>query len=174
MTFRITRFIDIDAGHRIMTHGSKCRHIHGHRYRIEAECEAPDVQTEGEQTDMVMDFGFLKDEMLAQIDLLCDHGFLASIQDRELLAMFAPTGLDVPAWIAMLEEEITRKGYAVPDPVRLGSKLYVVPFQPTAECLAKHWFERLQAPVQQRSGSKARLTKVRVWETPNCVGEYGL
>jgi len=174
MTFRITRFIDIDAGHRIMTHGSKCRHIHGHRYRIEAECEAPDVQHQGEQTDMVLDFGFLKEEMQNQIDQLCDHGFMASLHDTELLTLFMPEGSDFATWKAQLEAEIAAKGYALPGAVRLGSKLYVVPFHPTAECLAKHWFEMLQSPVHSRSGGVARLTKIRVWETPNCVGEYGV
>ena len=72
MTFRITRFIEIDAGHRIMTHGSKCRHLHGHRYRIEAECAAKAVQPDGVQTGMVLDFGFLKEEMVEIIDRPCD------------------------------------------------------------------------------------------------------
>jgi len=174
VSFRIGRHIEIDAGHRIMTHGSKCRHIHGHRYRIEAECEAPDVQSQGEQTGMVLDFGFLKEEMLIHIDQPCDHGFLASVEDVELLALFAPQDVPLMSWIALLDEQIARQGFAVPDPVRLGSKLYVIPFQPTAECLAKHWFDKLQAPVRLRSGGSARLCRVRVWETPNCVGEYGV
>ena len=173
MTFRITRFIEIDAGHRIMTHGSKCRHIHGHRYRIEAECEAPDVQPSGEQTGMVLDFGFLKEEMLALIDQPCDHGFLASVDDRELLSMFAPDSGDLTLWLAKLQADVAAHGFARPDHTRLETKLYVVPFQPTAECLARHWYTLLQTPVHTRSGGIATLTKVRVWETPNCVGEFG-
>ena len=171
MSFRITRFIDIDAGHRIMTHGSKCRHLHGHRYRVEAECEAPDVQPSGEQTGMVLDFGFLKDEMTAIIDAPCDHGFIAALQDVDLLSMFASG--PVENWIATLAELVQLQGYASTTDTKLATKLYVVPFQPTAECLARHWFERLQDPVRARSGGIARLTKIRVWETPNCVGEFG-
>ncbi len=173
MSFRITRFIDIDAGHRIMTHGSKCRHLHGHRYRIEAECEASDVQPQGEQTGMVLDFGFLKEEMMSIIDEPCDHGFLASVEDAQLLAMFAPAGGDVSAWIGGLSAQIAEKGFALTAETQLATKLYVVPFQPTAECLARHWFGLLSDPVRRRSGGSARLTKVRVWETPNCVGEFG-
>ena len=172
MTFRITRFMDIDAGHRIMTHGSKCRHIHGHRYRIEAECEATDVQPSGEQTGMVLDFGFLKEEMAAVVDLTCDHGFIAALDDRELLGMFAPDPTASLDWIASLARQVQDHGFALTDNTRLRTKLYVVPFQPTAECLARHWFQRLQQPVRQRSQGQARLVSIRVWETPNCVGEY--
>ena len=173
MTFRITRFIDIDAGHRIMTHGSKCRHLHGHRYRIEAEAEAPEVQPSGEQTGMVLDFGFLKEEMTNLIDVPCDHGFMASVEDRELLAMFAPPIPDLDEWLALLAADVGRQGFARPLSTRLGTKLYVVPFQPTAECLARHWYQLLTEPVKRRSLGMARLTRVRVWETPNCVGEFG-
>ena len=62
--YTVARQIGIDAGHRIQTHGSKCRHLHGHRYLIEAVCEAGHLHQGGEQTDMVLDFGFLKEEMM--------------------------------------------------------------------------------------------------------------
>ena len=38
MAFSITRSIGVDYGHRVMTHGSKCRSIHGHRGTIEVTC----------------------------------------------------------------------------------------------------------------------------------------
>jgi 6-pyruvoyltetrahydropterin/6-carboxytetrahydropterin synthase len=170
--FRVSRRIEIDAGHRIMTHGSKCRHLHGHRYGVEAVCEAASLHPDGEQTDMVVDFGFLKEEMLAVIDEPCDHGFIAALADRELLAMFAPAGTEA-AFLAGLDRQVADQGWATTTATRLGTKLTVVPFQPTAECLAQHWFQRLQGPVAARSGGTARLVCVRVWETPNCVAEYG-
>lgn len=172
MSYRVSRRIEIDAGHRIMTHHSKCRHLHGHRYVVEAECEAADLHREGGQTGMVVDFAFLKEEMLAAIDAPCDHGFIAALADRELLEMFVPAGGDAAAWMAALERQVRDAGAAAPAEVRLGTKLYVVPFQPTAECLARHWFECLDEPVGRRSDGRARLTAVRVWETPNCMAEY--
>ncbi|MDA8233003.1 MAG: 6-carboxytetrahydropterin synthase [Magnetospirillum sp.] len=172
MSYRVSRRIEIDAGHRIMTHGSKCRHLHGHRYAIEAVCEARDVHHDGEQTDMVVDFGFLKEEMLAAIDQPCDHGFIAALADRDLLAAFAPAGAEPEIWLAGLAAEVERRGAALTNDTRLATKLYVVPFQPTAECLAKHWFRCLEEPVRRRSAGTARLVGVRVWETPNCVAEY--
>lgn len=171
--YRVSRRIEIDAGHRIMTHGSKCRHVHGHRYGIEAVCEALDLHHDGEQTDMVVDFGFLKEEMLKAIDAPCDHGFIAALADRELLGMFAPAGVDFAAWLERLQAEVRTGGEATTTETRLGTKLTVVPFQPTAECLARHWFVKLAEPVRARSGGTARLVKVTVFETPNCAAEYG-
>lgn len=171
--FRVSRRIEIDAGHRIMTHGSKCRHLHGHRYAIEAICEAALLRKDGEQTDMVVDFGFLKDEMLRAIDEPCDHGFIAALADVELLSLFAPQGADPAQWRDALAAEVSAKGFATTTGTRLGTKLTIVPFQPTAECLARHWFERLTEPVRARSNGTARLISVKVWETPNCWAEYG-
>lgn len=171
--YRVSRRIDIDAGHRIMTHGSKCRHVHGHRYGIEAVCEAIDLHHDGEQTDMVVDFGFLKDEMVKAIDVPCDHGFIAALADRELLGMFVPAGAADEDWIATLEAEVRAHGEATTTNTRLKTKLTVVPFQPTAECLARHWYTKLKQPVALRSGGTARLVKVTVYETPNCAAEYG-
>lgn len=171
--YRVSRRIEIDAGHRIMTHGSKCRHVHGHRYGIEAVCEALDLHHDGEQTDMVVDFGFLKEEMVKAIDTPCDHGFIAALADRELLTMFAPMGEDVEQWLARLENQVREHGETTTTHTRLGTKLTVVPFQPTAECLARHWYVKLAQPVRTRSGGTARLVKVTVFETPNCAAEYG-
>ena len=169
---RVRRRIEIDAGHRIMTHGSKCRNLHGHRYVVEAECEARRLHDSGEQTDMVVDFGFLKHEMMRLIDGPCDHGFIAAVADAELLALFAPEGGGAD-WLSALQAEVAAQGAALTSNTRMGTKLYVVPFQPTAECLAKHWFEVLSEPVARRSDGTARLVAVRVWETPNCMAEYG-
>jgi 6-pyruvoyltetrahydropterin/6-carboxytetrahydropterin synthase len=170
-TFRVRRRIEIDAGHRIMTHGSKCRNLHGHRYVVEVECEASHLHDGGEQTDMVVDFGFLKDEMMRLIDAPCDHGFIAAAADVELLGLFAPQG-GGEAWVEAVRAEVAAKGAALTADTSMGTKLYVVPFQPTAECLARHWFDLLKEPVRRRSDSCARLVAVRVWETPNCMAEY--
>jgi len=171
--YRVSRRIEIDAGHRIMTHGSKCRHLHGHRYGVEAICEAVDLHHDGEQTDMVVDFGFLKEEMLKAIDEPCDHGFIAALADRELLTMFCPQGSNPEAWLAGLEAKVRATGETTTSDTRLGTKLTIVPFQPTAECLARHWYVKLKNPVHARSGGTARLVSVRVFETPNCAAEYG-
>lgn len=172
MNYTVTRQIGIDAGHRIATHGSKCRHLHGHRYLIEATCRAAHLHQAGEQTGMVLDFGFLKEEMLSIIDGPCDHGFIVAWDDTEVLGLFVPAGKSLETWQEELRLTIRGAGFCTPADCRLGQKLYVVPFQPTAECLARHWFERLRPTVDRRSDGLATLERIRVWETPNCYAEY--
>lgn len=169
--YLVTRRIGIDAGHRIRSHGSKCRHVHGHRYEIEASCRAQALHEEGVQRGMALDFGFLKEEMMAVIDGPCDHGFIAEIADTELLTMFAPA-TDADAWLADLRMAVARDGYALTEGGRLATKLYVLSGPPTAERLAEHWFARLAPRVAERSQGIATLARLRVWETPNCWAEW--
>ncbi len=157
--FEITREIGIDAGHRVTYHGSKCRNLHGHRYTIQATCAGP-LFPSGEQEGMVLDFGFLKDEMMRRIDVPCDHGMILWWKDP-LLSSLIP-GLSP----AMCDQSRAAEAVGV------CGKLYIVPFVPTAEHLAKHWFEVLAPEIVIRSEDRARLKRVRVLETPNCWADY--
>jgi len=129
-------------------------------------------QGAGEQADMVLDFGFLKDEMLAVIDAPCDHGFLAYVKDEALLAMFCPEGRDFAGWLAELRAAVGRDGFHLTSDTRMATKLYVLDANPTAEQLSRHWFHRLAPVVAAKSGGLARLDEVTVWETPNCRASY--
>ena len=155
--FLITREIGIDAGHRVPDHASKCRSLHGHRYTIQATCRGPLIEA-GEQRGMVLDFGFLKEEMMQEIDAPCDHGMILWEDDP---------------WVQVLRP--AAQGFASAPSLKQGAqalKLYVVDFTPTAENLARHWFQRLAPRVQIRSEGVARLQRVRVWETPNCYADF--
>ncbi len=171
MTYTISREIGIDAGHRVPTHGSKCRHLHGHRYHIQAVCKSGALQESGEQQDMVIDFGFLKEEMMKEIDKPCDHGLILWNGDP-LLEVLIPQEADHNNVASVVQ----RKGrcsvtYADGLLVDVG-KLYIIPEIPTAEVLAKHWYYRLKERVSERSSRHARLSAVKVWETPNCWAVY--
>lgn len=156
--YECTRQIGIDAAHRVPTHGSKCRNIHGHRYTIEATCRSQIVAPSGEQKDMTLDFGFLKDIMMAQIDGPADHGIMLWVHD--------PLTRIVQDWI-----ERPRNGNEglLPD-----QKLLILPFIPTAERLAEYWFRCMCDQVFLRSEGVAKLHKVRVWETPNCYADFSI
>jgi 6-pyruvoyltetrahydropterin/6-carboxytetrahydropterin synthase len=54
----------------------------------------------------------------------------------------------------------------------MGTKLYVLDVNPTAEQLSRHWFHRLRPVVAAQSGGLAQLSEVVVWETPNCRATY--
>ena len=172
--FVATRKIGIDAAHRVSSHGSKCRNLHGHRYEIEASCEAGDgrLRAQGQQLDMVVDFSFLKEEMINHIENACDHGLIAALSDEALLKMLCPQGVGFQTWFAKLEADVAANGFSITDETELNTRLYVIAYQPTAERLAEHWFARLQEPIAERSRGRAKLKRIRVWETPNCYADY--
>lgn len=160
-----TREIGIDAAHRVPSHGSKCRNIHGHRYTIQAAIKGA-LADGGEQDGMVLDFGFLKDEMMDVIDRWCDHGLILCIDDPML-----PTLL--PDWKHRIEgllERVQVDGYHHMQ--FEGLKFYFMRGAPTAENLAAHWYERLAPRVDTRSDHRAQLAYVKVWETPNCWAQF--
>lgn len=144
MKYQITREIQIDAAHRVPNHASKCRHLHGHRYVIQATCEGPLLAT-GESEGMVLDFSFLKEEMMRVIDGPCDHALIVWNNDP------------------LFENKTVHE---------LGGKVAWVDFVPTAENLARHWFEMLVPGVRYLTKERAVLTRVRVYETPNCWADY--
>lgn len=163
----ITREIGIDMGHRVTHHGSKCRNLHGHRYTVQATCNGP-LFVEGEQQGMVLDFGFLKDLMMEAIDDKCDHGTALWVDDPILeQSIFKHGNFD------MIRGQVMQYGAALllnTNPVF--AKLYVTPFVPTAENLAKHWFDLIAPAVEKLTHGQASLWQIKVWETPNCASVY--
>lgn len=165
----ITREIGIDMGHRVTHHGSKCRNLHGHRYTIQATCAGP-LFTEGEQQGMVLDFGFLKDEMMNVIDARCDHGMCLWMEDP-FVQVLLDEGVAADARTIIAEQGFMLFN-ASHEEHNTGGKYYIVPFVPTAENLARHWFQQLAHRVKARTNDQAELVNVKVWETPNCTAEY--
>lgn len=76
--------VEFDAGHRVPNHKSKCRNLHGHRYRIRVGVLGDIQETEG-QTDqgMVIDFGDLKTAMMRVHDKY-DHKTVLYEGDEKL------------------------------------------------------------------------------------------
>ena len=116
----ITKQIEIDMGHRVPNHKSKCRNPHGHRYKIEVCVDDKVINTSGSSDEgMVIDFGDLKEIMMEYIDKVYDHSF--TIYNHDELA----------GWFNAIRTDHDMK-------------INLVPFIPTAENLAKHWFELMQ------------------------------
>jgi 6-pyruvoyltetrahydropterin/6-carboxytetrahydropterin synthase len=69
---RITRRFEIDAGHRLQKHETKCRNLHGHRYVFEVTVEAMSLDEVGR----VIDFGVLKHTLGGWLNDVLDHGFI--------------------------------------------------------------------------------------------------
>lgn len=170
MPFSICREIGIDAGHRVPTHGSKCANLHGHRYKIVAECTSTELHDSGEQSDMVLDFGFLKEVMMDRIDKFCDHGMILWCKDPYFGIL---AGLRV-ASSAIAEHILSGRVPYWFDEGNRGNptKLLIVGFIPTAERLAEFWFNQMSGDVEILSNGLATLSKVSVHETPQCVAHY--
>lgn len=116
---------EFDAAHFLTDYRGKCENLHGHRWRVVAYLEQPELRAEGTMKDMVLDFGDFKRE-LRELAGSLDHTFI--VEEGSLM----------PKTLACLEEE--------------GFALSIVPFRTTAENLARWFFESLAArnlPVSQ-------------------------
>ena len=141
MSTSIRRWVETDTGHRVPNHKSKCKHIHGHRYRWEAELEG-DVVTEKGVSDegMLMDFSDLSRIIEENIHDVIDHAFVVFEGDE-----------DARAALSMMGE---------------AHKTLVVPFVPTAENLARWAFEQIDPHIKSSYGNSLRLRAFHVRETP--------
>ncbi len=142
-TFTISRRLEIDMGHRIPDHKSKCRNLHGHHYVFEIEVQGalrhdPGASDHG----MVMDFGDVKELLTAKILEPWDHGFMMYERDP-----------------------LSRVFSELPD-----QKIIFVPFIPTAENIASHAFDILAPILAER---RLQLVSLTVWETPNSRATVG-
>jgi len=151
----ISKEVGIDMGHRIPDHASQCQNLHGHRYTVTAVATAPQLETQGAQKGMVMDFGFLK-QALMHLHSLYDHQLV--LYQGDPLAVLL--------------------GLEMPDKYRgLVAPVVLVPVIPTAENLAVFWFgivqEQLKAMAwRDEIPSEAGLIRMVVQETPTSIAVY--
>ena len=138
---RVRRWVETDTGHRIPNHKSKCKHMHGHRYRWEAVVEG-DVVTEVGVTEsgMVIDFSSLSKILMEHIHDIVDHAFIVFEEDHQAREALEFLGEN--------------------------HRTLVVPFVPTAENLAKWAFEQVQPHIVSEYENELRLVECHVRETP--------
>lgn len=172
MSLEISRSCTIDMGHRVTNHNSKCKNIHGHTYKIEIFAQGPLV-SEGSSEGMVVDYSYLKD-LLAEIDDIFDHGFCMWVEDKALIDLHFKDWEDFEE----IKEEIKAKyvSYKVFPEVLPFGKVVVVTTVPTAENLASLWLQIMSNKLleDKRSDKTLRnlkLTRIKVWETPNSCCE---
>ena len=137
----ITRRLEFDAGHRIPSHNSQCKHLHGHRYAIEITLSGDIISPEGlSEQGMVMDFSDVKRIAKEKLVDTWDHAFLVYRGDRVVCDFLA----------------------SLP-----GHKTVILDVVPTAENLAQVAFDILTPAYQDPYGNRLRLEQVRLYETPN-------
>jgi len=106
-----------DSAHFLSGYDGKCANIHGHRWTVEVKAGGEDLQREGIERGMVMDFGRLK-KAVRELAESFDHALIYekdSLRENTLKA---------------LQEENFR--------------LIEVPYRPTAENFAEDFFKILK------------------------------
>lgn len=138
---QITTRLEFDAGHRIPSHKSQCRNLHGHRYAIEITLSGDIIQKEGaSENGMVMDFSDVKGIARRAVADVWDHAFLVYKDDEAVLDFLN----------------------SLPN-----HKTVIMDNVPTAENMAKEAFRILQAEYHDTYGNHLKLQRVRLYETPN-------
>lgn len=72
--FTASRFHDISCGHTVHGHEGKCRHLHGHNYRIHFTCRGQEGSVD--QIGRVVDFSVIKNRLCLWVENFWDHRFL--------------------------------------------------------------------------------------------------
>lgn len=88
----VMRVLEFDAAHRVMNHESKCANLHGHRYKVEINARAPQLDALGR----VIDFSRLKGEIGKWIDDNWDHTTILCSEDSALLEALEPVPKNKP------------------------------------------------------------------------------
>ena len=125
-----------DSAHFLHGYNGKCANIHGHCWKVEVAISGDKLQPEGEKRGMLIDFGDLKKAVRSLADSF-DH------------TLIYEEGTLNDVTVAVLRSE--------------GFSLTPVPFRPTAENLARHFWEVLTT-------QGLPVSTVTVYETPeNCA-----
>ena len=141
MTTTIRRYVETDTGQRVPNHKTKCRHLHGHRYRFEAEIEGDIVDVPGvSEEGMLIDFSDVSQILEVHIHDIFDHAFVVYENDELLTTLF---------------EQLPPE-----------HRIVKVPFIPTAENLAKWAFEQVAPHIKTAYGNRLKLVAMHVRETP--------
>lgn len=129
-----------DSAHFLKGYEGKCSNLHGHRWKVEITVASEELEADGQIRGMVVDFKTLKDDL----NQLCDHLDHCLIIERG--------SLKDKTLAALREEEF---------------RIVEMKFRPTAENLARYFYEEMEQMDYQVILSK-------VYETPNnCAGYMG-
>lgn len=141
MNFLVEKEIEFDAGHRVPQHAGQCQNPHGHRYKVVVGVSGP-LRQSGATDGMVIDFADIKRALVEVVHDPFDHGFIVQRTDHQM-AEFVRVA-DTFMW-----------------------KVVVVEFPPTAEELARYFYEQLANTIRG-----VKVEYVQVHETPTSAACY--
>ena len=161
MRWQISKTFRFEAGHRVwkqnLTCGrganltltkevpaNKCINLHGHSYVLEVVLGSDTLS----EQDMVMDFYHVKNALKDLIDTI-DHSFIIDIND--------------PMYPEL--KTVAEKYGAL--------KIFPVDFCPTAEALAKFFYDFLEEKLKEAGLlGDVKVIKTVIWETATSKSEY--
>lgn len=137
--FSLTIEESFDSAHFLKEYKGKCSNIHGHRWKLIVEVASPGLIESGEKKDMIIDFKDLKTVVREEVADF-DHSLIierGSLREETLKCL--------------LED-----GFAITK----------VDFRPTAEMLAKYFYEKISKRIDL-------ISRVTIYETPTNCASYG-
>lgn len=167
MGYTVIRSHEICAGHRVVGHESKCRHLHGHNYKFHFKV-APKhgcgkvvargklVEDGLDSVGRVIDFSVVKTTLCQWLEDNWDHKFLHWEEDPLIKALQVDCELC---------DETT--GYDVRD---FDNSLVSLPFNPTAENLAAYMVDVIGPQLLDECG--VELVECTIEETSKCHVNY--
>ena len=167
MGYTVIRSHEICAGHRVVGHESKCRHLHGHNYKFHFKV-APKhgcgkVVTRGkliedglDSVGRVIDFSVVKTTLCQWLEDNWDHKFLHWEEDPLIIALQVDCELC---------DETT--GHDVRD---FDNSLVSLPFNPTAENSAAYMVDVIGPQLLDEYG--VELVECTIEETSKCHVNY--
>jgi 6-pyruvoyltetrahydropterin/6-carboxytetrahydropterin synthase len=135
-TLSLVRRLRFCAGHRLVGHEGHCAYLHGHNYRVDVEVAPRAGGTATDGIGRIVDFAVVKRRLLGWIDAHWDHAFILAADDAGAIAAVRSS-----------------------KPV----KLFLLPWNPTAENMARYLLEVVCPTVFADLAVVAR--RVTVWET---------
>lgn len=169
MSYTVIRSHEICAGHRVVGHESKCRHLHGHNYKFHFKVAPKVSYTVMHEADFaslkqlddvgrVIDFSVVKTTLCQWLEDNWDHKFLHWEEDPLIKALQVDCELC---------DETT--GQDVRD---FDNSLVSLPFNPTAENLAAYMVNVIGPQLLDEHG--VQLVECTIEETSKCHVNYSL
>lgn len=170
MSFTVIRSHEICAGHRVVGHESKCRHLHGHNYVFHfhvAPKPMNGISVKGDPLDNVgrlIDFSVVKSTLCEWLENNWDHKFLHWEKDSLINGIIEMNNSDWDAGFGKIHP-ITGE-----DDEALESSFVALPFNPTAENLAQYMVEVIGPRLLDEHG--VELVQCIIEETSKCHVSY--
>ena len=136
--YKLTTCAEFDSAHFLKDYNGKCSRLHGHRWKVEVTVGGEMLETSGHSRGMIVDFTKLRQDLKKETKRL-DH------------TLIIEKGSLKESTIKALKEE--------------GFSLVEMPSRPTAENLAKHFYDYMNSQGYM-------VIEAKVYETPNNVAAY--